>query len=60
MAESDTTDMGFSTLNTDITRIGVQIQNQIGETMRNIFDEVQKSFSQVANFFVDGYVQLEH
>merc|ERR1712228_690535 len=31
--------MGLSSLNSDITRIGSHIQNQIGETMRNIFDE---------------------
>lgn len=56
MSSPENTDMGFSSLNSDITRIGSHIQNQIGETMRNIFDEFQKSFNQMVNFFDDGDV----
>lgn len=58
MDTPETTDMGFSSpFNSDFGRIGAQIQTQIGETMRNIFDEMQKSFNQVVNFFDDRYVE---
>ena len=53
MSAPENLDMGFSSLNTDITRIGSHIQSQIGETMRNIIDEMQKSFNQVVKFFDD-------
>ena len=56
MGTPSANDIGFSAFNSDFSRFGAQIQSQIGETMRSIFDEMQKSFNQVVNFFDDGLV----
>jgi len=44
-------DVGFATLNSDISRIGSQIQSHVGDAMRGIMDEFQRTINHFANFF---------